>query len=225
MTLTVCWCDLDGNPTFSPRPSSHLIDKKTRAIVVFYDPGKADRELWDVGMNSKGSAMWKANKFGYGTFGSTRMYGFGYATVESQQIKLNLAGFSGWVYNFFRLWFFFCLGFSPSRYLFVCLIFFLSSVFFFLSPPFFLFCFPFFFFFPSLSPLFFSLLLPPLRHAFQVRLGIWHSTIFFYDREYALVLSALLTCLSVCKGVTCRFFPHPPFFFLCKKVHFFSCFF
>lgn len=46
-------------------------------------------------MDSKGSAMWKANKFGYGTFASTRMYGFGYATVESQQIKLNLAGFSG----------------------------------------------------------------------------------------------------------------------------------
>ncbi|CAN0144422.1 unnamed protein product [Ascophyllum nodosum] len=54
-----------------------------------------DRELWDVGMESKGNAMWKANKFGYGTFGSTRMYDFGYATVESQPINLNLAGFSG----------------------------------------------------------------------------------------------------------------------------------
>ncbi len=39
--------------------------------------------------------MWKSNKFGYGTFGSTRMYESGYATVESQKIKLNLAGFSG----------------------------------------------------------------------------------------------------------------------------------
>lgn len=45
--------------------------------------------------DSQQSAMWKSNKFGYGTFGSTRMYEAGYATVESQQINLNLAGFSG----------------------------------------------------------------------------------------------------------------------------------
>ncbi|CAN0008305.1 unnamed protein product, partial [Scytosiphon promiscuus] len=55
----------------------------------------ADRELWAVDEYSQQSAMWKSNKFGYGTFGSTRMYESGYATVESQTIKLNLAGFSG----------------------------------------------------------------------------------------------------------------------------------
>lgn len=46
---------------------------------------------------SQESAMWKENKFGYGTFASTRMYDSGYANVESAEIKLNLAGFSGWV--------------------------------------------------------------------------------------------------------------------------------
>ncbi|CAM9678446.1 unnamed protein product, partial [Ectocarpus sp. 12 AP-2014] len=56
---------------------------------------EADRELWAVDQDSQQSAMWKSNKFGYGTFGSTRMYESGYATVESQQIKLNLSGFSG----------------------------------------------------------------------------------------------------------------------------------
>ena len=56
---------------------------------------QADRELWAVDADSQQSAMWKSNKFGYGTFGSTRMYEAGYATVESQQINLNLAGFSG----------------------------------------------------------------------------------------------------------------------------------
>lgn len=56
---------------------------------------KADRELWAVDEYSQMSAMWKSNKFGYGTFGSTRMYEAGYATVESQRIKLNLSGFSG----------------------------------------------------------------------------------------------------------------------------------
>eukprot|EP00903_Cladosiphon_okamuranus_P020819 g19121.t1 len=54
-----------------------------------------DRELWSVDAESQQSSMWKSNKFGYGTFGSTRMYEAGYATVESQQINLNLAGFSG----------------------------------------------------------------------------------------------------------------------------------
>ncbi|CAM9283124.1 unnamed protein product, partial [Ectocarpus sp. 8 AP-2014] len=56
---------------------------------------EADRELWAVDQDSQQSAMWKSNKFGYGTFGSTRMYESGYATVESQLIKLNLSGFSG----------------------------------------------------------------------------------------------------------------------------------
>ena len=56
---------------------------------------QADRDLWVVDEVSQASAMWKTNKFGYGTFGSTRMYDSGYATVESQKIKLNLAGFSG----------------------------------------------------------------------------------------------------------------------------------
>lgn len=56
---------------------------------------QADRDLWVVDEASQASAMWKTNKFGYGTFGSTRMYDSGYATVESQKIKLNLAGFSG----------------------------------------------------------------------------------------------------------------------------------
>lgn len=56
---------------------------------------KADRELWGVDQDSQMTSMWKSNKFGYGTFGSTRMYESGYATVESQKIKLNLAGFSG----------------------------------------------------------------------------------------------------------------------------------
>lgn len=65
-------------------------------IQYFYPfGGKADRELWAVDEYSQQSAMWKSNKFGYGTFGSTRMYESGYATVESQKIKLNLAGFSG----------------------------------------------------------------------------------------------------------------------------------
>lgn len=56
---------------------------------------QTDRDLWTMDADSQSSAKWMANKFGYGTFGSTRMYGSGYATVESERIKLNLAGFSG----------------------------------------------------------------------------------------------------------------------------------
>lgn len=54
-----------------------------------------DRELWAVADESRTSAMWKENKFGYGTFGSTRMFDAGYATVESTPIELNLGAFSG----------------------------------------------------------------------------------------------------------------------------------
>lgn len=39
--------------------------------------------------------MWKENKFGYGTFASSRMYDAGYATIESARIELNLGAFSG----------------------------------------------------------------------------------------------------------------------------------
>lgn len=70
------------------RSRRHQVERVVRGSQV-------DRDLWKVDMASQQWARWSENKFGYGTFGSTRMFEAGYATVESTPINLDLGAFSG----------------------------------------------------------------------------------------------------------------------------------